>query len=807
MPMRRRNLFPRTLLPALCALAAAVPVQATQAPLREPLPLEVATRIHTHNGRSPIDLSPDGEWVAHTYSGTETLPRDTPLYTASGFPLAEGNARMHAVVTHTRTGEMIRLGDEESASWGAVWSPDGRRVAFYSDAGGEAGVWIWEKATRAARRFPGVVARPFFGFETVRWMDDSRRLVSKVLPEGMRVAEANGPAPQAGGDRRFRPVGPDEPSVYVLSSRPAPPSPLPSGTPSGTPPPAAARAGDPTAAELAVLDVDAGTAVRVGEYAPVRYYAFSPDQRHLAYVVMAGMQPNSQQPLYDLMLHSFASGARRRLAAGLRMAYGTEWNWSPDSRRLAYIESGQGADGAVVTVSLDGDVRRLAHAGAPGFDTGNGILPPWWDARGQHLYAVGNDGKLWRVAADSGRAAVVGEVAGQRITEIVASRKRPVVWSGADGQVWVMARARDGAQSGFYRIDPETGAVAPGLVERARQYTTYFNLDASGATGEIAYVASDQQRPFDVWLFDTASGRTRQATRLNPDLERYQLGQARVMEWNSRSGRRLRGALLLPPGYRPGQRLPLVAWVYGGANGSESVDSFGLWGKTEAFNMHVLATRGYAILYPDVPVEVGSPVQDIVDAVLPALDAAVAQGYADPDRIAAMGQSYGSYSVLALLGHSTVFKAAVLTGAVVHPDLVAGYLEMNPQGMDNVGYYEQGQGVMGGTPWQYRQRYLDNSPIFLFDRIRTPVLIGQGAQDGRLFASDAIFVALKRLGQEVEYRIYEGESHVISRRPNVIDFWQRRIDFLERHLNAGRHAPAPAPPPPSASATPRTRPR
>lgn len=775
----------RSCLALVLALSAsAVPVFARTAPtaLRAPLPLEVATQMNTHNGRSPIELSPDGKWVAHTYSSAETVARDTVLYTASGFPLAEGNGRMHAVITHTRTGETIRLGGGDGASWGAVWSPDGRRVAFYSDAGGEAGLWIWEKATRIARRFPGIIVRPFFGFETVRWMADSRRLVSKVLPEDMSVLEANGAAPQSESGRKFRPVGPDEPSVYVLSSGPASP---PVSPPMQSIPPPGARPPDPTAAELAVLDVDAGTITRVSEYSPIRYYAFSPDQQYLAYTVTAGVEPNSQQPLYDLMLYSFASGTQRQVAKGIRMAYGLEWNWSPDSRRLAYIESGQRADGAIVVVSLDGESRRLETAESPGFDTGNGILAPYWDARGEKLYAVGKDGKLWRTSLKSGRAVLVGEIAGQQITEIVTSRKEPTIWS-VDGKIWVMARAREGAQSGFYGIDPTTGLVEPGLVEPAKQYATYFNLDASDASGEIAYVVSDQQHPFDIWLFDPASKEVRQATHLNPDLERYQLGQARVIEWKDRNGRKLRGTLLLPPGYRQGERLPLVVWVYGGANGSEFVDDFGLWGKMATFNMHILATRGYAILYPDAPVEVGSPLQDIVDAVMPALDAAVAQGYADPERIAVMGQSYGSYSALALICHSTRFKAAVLTGAVVHPDLIAGYLEMSLQGMSNVGYYEEGQGVMGGTPWQYPDRYLDNSPIFLFDRIETPVLIGQGAKDGRLFASDAIFVALRRLGKPVEYRIYEGESHVISRRPNVIDFWQRRIDFLDEHLDVSR---------------------
>ena len=81
-----------------------------------------------------------------------------------------------------------------------------------------------------------------------------------------------------------------------------------------------------------------------------------------------------------------------------------------------------------------------------------------------------------------------------------------------------------------------------------------------------------------------------------------------------------------------------------------------------------------------------------------------------------------------------------------------------------------------------RDRYLANSPIFNFDRIVTPLLIGQGSGDGDLIPSDAIFEGLKRLNEDVEYRIYENEGHVLSSKPDVLDFWRRRLDFLAEHL-------------------------
>ena len=90
---------------------------------------------------------------------------------------------------------------------------------------------------------------------------------------------------------------------------------------------------------------------------------------------------------------------------------------------------------------------------------------------------------------------------------------------------------------------------------------------------------------------------------------------------------------------------------------------------------------------------------------------------------------------------------------------------------------------MGGSIWEFPQRYLQNSPLLRFDQIETPLLIGQGALDSDLVPSEAIFSALERLEKAVEYRIYEGEGHVIKQRSNVLDFWRRRLEFLAEHLD------------------------
>lgn len=738
--------------------------------LGQPLPLELAVSLRAHNGRSPINLSPDGEWIAHTIQTAERVPRDgVSRYSATGFPFAEGNARGEATISNARTGDVVRLGGEDSSSWAPVWAPDGERVAFYSDEGGTAGLWIWELRTRRSTRFPNLIVRPFFGFETVQWTSDAQRLLMKVLPSGVSIAEANArQAASPGHGTRFPSVAVGEPSVLVRRFDPR-----------------AAGADKPELVagglirdevDLVVVDLKTRGVTRLAERAQVRSYAWSPDDKYVAYTVVKAADEVNQQPYYDLVVQEIETGARRTLGTDLRMSYGIEWSWSPDSRAIAVISGGSLASGEVVLLTLaDGRARPLAAGTVPSFDQDEGEYPPLWDRGGEHLYGVG-EGSLWRIQVASGHGARVAQVPGWQIRSAVWRHGQPTIWSADGGRTaWLVAREDGSARSGIFAVDLDTGEHRA-VLQEPRTYAAVFNLAASDATGEIAYVSTGQQQLAEVWLLDTKTGKTWQASRINQALDRYELGNARTLEWRTADGQTLRGALLLPPGYQPGMRLPLVVWVYGGAMGSMAVNRFDLTGMSPTFNLQILATRGYAALFPDTPLRPGLVMADLLRTVMPGIDAAIEQGYADPDRLAVMGQSYGAYCTLGLITQTTRFKAAVITAAVQHPDLFADYLR-------GIGYYEQGQGNMGGSIWEHRDRYLDNSPLFRFDRIETPLLIGQGELDEDLVPAEAIFAALRRLGKPVEYRLYEGEGHVITRKPNVLDFWQRRLEFLAEHLD------------------------
>ena len=177
--------------------------------------------------------------------------------------------------------------------------------------------------------------------------------------------------------------------------------------------------------------------------------------------------------------------------------------------------------------------------------------------------------------------------------------------------------------------------------------------------------------------------------------------------------------------------------------------------------------------------------QDLAKTVLPAVDKTIDMGIADSKRLGVMGISYGGYSTLALLVQTIRFKAAVMD--VGFGNLSSMYGVMFKSGIANgVPWAEEGQGRMGGPPWQLPERYVQNSPIFFLDKVQTPLLINQGGMDTSPFHSDEIFVGLRRLEKKVMYVRYENEGHGIEYYGNRIDYWNRLIEWFGLHLNHER---------------------
>jgi dipeptidyl aminopeptidase/acylaminoacyl peptidase len=250
---------------------------------------------------------------------------------------------------------------------------------------------------------------------------------------------------------------------------------------------------------------------------------------------------------------------------------------------------------------------------------------------------------------------------------------------------------------------------------------------------------------------------------------------------------------LLPPDHVRGTRVPVVTIVYPGAvYRSNEPGSFSPY-RVNFEHPQLFAALGYAVLLPSMPETKASSdshaLEPLLNGVIPALDAAIEQGTADPDRIAVLGQSDGGFAVIGLITQTRRFRSAIAS---------AGFSNFASLWGTFYGQYRHGdsgraeaaqvmrmlqteKGAMGmtGPPWKEPDRYRENSAIYRADKVETPLLLIHGELDFiPIQQAEEFFTALFRQDKRVTLLRYAGEGHTIADRTNLFDLWQRMEKWL-----------------------------
>ncbi len=427
------------------------------------------------------------------------------------------------------------------------------------------------------------------------------------------------------------------------------------------------------------------------------------------------------------------------------------------------------------------------------------------------------DGDLWKLAADGTR---------KNLTADIVEELRP----------WCSAKARQG--HGRSQTCAQPGQLlsvrSPDETALRKGWLAFQQIENGIGSGHLVFVNIDSGqrervvRPSADARLTTVSALTQSAVYLEVDEHGDRLLLARsganpheLMRFNAhlakvaspkpiRLERREPGEredrydwLLLPPDWRPGDRLPLLVYFYpdtahgGDWNGGEAFHSDPR--SVDWLNMNVPAGRGYAVLLASMKIaswkERGHPLQEMHEQLIRAAENVVKLGYADPDRWALMGQSYGGYGTLGVVSWTSRFRAAVAATGPVNltssysagmSPITAFYSEIGARTFGMM-WSEDGQGRMGVPPWQDPQRYIDNSPLFRVDKIQTPVMLVYGQDDNDLpYQGQEMFNALNRLDKEAVLLRYWGELHGFQSPANIRDLWGRILEWLDQHLDVAR---------------------
>lgn len=524
-------------------------------------------------------------------------------------------------------------------------------------------------------------------------------------------------------------------------------------------------------AQIYCVDADSGEGAvhaltKGGE--GVSAFRWSPDGRRIAFLAREAQPDSADDPhVYDqeggqerVWIVEFPSGATRQVTRG-------HWridsiSWAGNDRLLADATDRPEVDSwtnAIYSISVaDGKVTRFAQPPQP--FSGVTVSPG-----GTRLAFVSTRSNgpsphdLYLQPLDGGAAKNVSQSVDRPVKAVKWVGESVVYFSVTDGFFYCVYRLENGAAQ---KID---------LPLSARD----FDVAKDGA---IAFYGNAFEKQAEIYL-RAPDGKTRQLSHIqDPVWDHIALAPAEIFRVKSFDGRSIEAALLEPP--HASGKLPLVLLVHGGPSSSFDASStywFGAWPQ-------LLASHGYQVLmvnprgseaYGQEFVKLnrgdwgGGDYRDQMAAV----DAVLARGRTDPNRLGIGGWSYGGYMSQWAPTRTSRFRAAVAGAGTF--DLIAEYETED---------FPQGDEWFFGTPWQHPDAFEHSSPNAHITTAHTPTLILHGEDDpaNPVGQSIGFYRALKRQGVPCELVVYPREGHLPREEKHQVDMLRRMLDWYDRYL-------------------------
>jgi dipeptidyl aminopeptidase/acylaminoacyl peptidase len=295
--------------------------------------------------------------------------------------------------------------------------------------------------------------------------------------------------------------------------------------------------------------------------------------------------------------------------------------------------------------------------------------------------------------------------------------------------------------------------------------------------------AVSDTEPGETLLFDRKTRALTPQFKIWEKLPRTELAEMKSVTYKSSDGLEIPAYLTLPKGI-PARNLPTLIIPHGGPWGRDQ------WGYNPLAQF--FANRGYAVLMPNFRastgygrkfldagnLEWGRKMQDDLTWGVKYM---VSQGIADPKRVAILGGSYGGYATLAGVAFTPDLYAAAVD--IVGPSNLITLLDSIPPYWESIRKLFYSRMGDPNTP-QGKALLMEESPLSSADKIRTPLLVAQGANDPRVNRREAeqIVIALRDRGFPVEYILAPDEGHGFARPVNNLALFMASEKFLAQHL-------------------------
>jgi dipeptidyl aminopeptidase/acylaminoacyl peptidase len=267
----------------------------------------------------------------------------------------------------------------------------------------------------------------------------------------------------------------------------------------------------------------------------------------------------------------------------------------------------------------------------------------------------------------------------------------------------------------------------------------------------------------------------------NPQQSQFVWGRSELIEYTNADGKNLRATLIKPENFDPARKYPLMVYIY--EQLTDGLHRYVAPAPGTSINATRYVSHGYLVLMPDIVYDTGYPGESAYKCVIPAVQTVVSMGFVDPARIGIQGHSWGGYQITYLITRTNMFRA-VEAGASVS-NMISAYGGIRwGSGLSRAFQYEKTQSRIGGPPWDNTLEYIENSPIFWVEKVRTPYLTIHNDEDDAVpwYQGIEFFSAMRRLGKEAYLFVYNGEKHGLRQRDNQKHWTVHMDEFFDYYL-------------------------
>ena len=359
----------------------------------------------------------------------------------------------------------------------------------------------------------------------------------------------------------------------------------------------------------------------------------------------------------------------------------------------------------------------------------------------------------------------------------------------ADGPIYFSAYGDETKDSGYFvwQKSPsrsEDGGTLDMLVYEPRSISSLRRAEEADVFTFITQKADESP---NVYAVDASFSNPIQLTDTNPQQADYTWGHTELVDFVNANGHPLQGRLLYPADYEEGKQYPMIVYIY--ELRSQSLHTYSMPSRTNAYNQRRFSSEGYFVFEPDIVYRLRDPGMSAVEALVPAVEAVVATGMIDPDRIGLTGHSWGAYQTSFVVTQTDIFSAAVAGAPLTNMISMYNSMYWNSGGTDAT-IFEISQGRFPQPYWEDMEKYIQNSPVFQAENINTPLMVAFGDEDGAVDFNQGVelYNTMRRLQKEFVLLVYDGENHGLRLKQNQLDYANRTHDWFNYYLLG--HEPA-----------------